>query len=459
MRVLMVIHDFPPRIMAGTEIYAWRLARQLMSLGHAVAVFCGEYDVFQPEGKAILDSFGGVPVFRHVHHRRRDGFVSCWENPAAGKALRQTAADFRPDILHVHHTLDIGLSGLRALQSEETPMIATLHDYFPLCPRGGQMMRAGGELCQKAISIICADCVPDQAAASAWVERQALRWTPRLAAIAPPSASQWVRAHRTDLAPLVDRLFMKSAGGKSRAAPIPPLPASAIETRLRAFREVYGRMRRVIAPSRFLYERMKDHGFDNGRLIILPHGHDASGFSPAPRGPGPVRFGFVGTPSFSKGLDVFCAAASQVTGAEFLVFGDTGVFPAFTRPLMERTGDRIQWRGPFDPMNAGAVYREFDALVIPSRWYENAPLTIAEARMARMPVIASRLGALPEAVRDGVDGLLFNPGDAGLLAACMRRLTENPALLRELAGNAPAVQPIEEHARTIGKLYRDALDG
>ena len=71
-----------------------------------------------------------------------------------------------------------------------------------------------------------------------------------------------------------------------------------------------------------------------------------------------------------------------------------------------------------------AVLHDVDVLVVPSMWIENAPFIIREAFAAGVPVIASNLGGMAEMVKDGVDGLLFPPGDAVSLGGCLRRLIE-----------------------------------
>jgi glycosyltransferase involved in cell wall biosynthesis len=61
-----------------------------------------------------------------------------------------------------------------------------------------------------------------------------------------------------------------------------------------------------------------------------------------------------------------------------------------------------------------------------------APLVVAECHAARVPVVGARIGGIPELVRDGIDGLLFEPGDAAALAAALGRLACEPGLLERL---------------------------
>jgi glycosyltransferase involved in cell wall biosynthesis len=63
--------------------------------------------------------------------------------------------------------------------------------------------------------------------------------------------------------------------------------------------------------------------------------------------------------------------------------------------------------------------RTVDWVVVPSTWWENAPLVIHEARAARRPVICSGIGGMAEMVEDGISGLHVPPGDAAALAETM----------------------------------------
>jgi glycosyltransferase involved in cell wall biosynthesis len=88
---------------------------------------------------------------------------------------------------------------------------------------------------------------------------------------------------------------------------------------------------------------------------------------------------------------------------------------------------------PFGPELFG-VFAESDVLVLTSR-SEGTPRVLVEARAMGCPVIASRVGGVPDSVTEGVDGLLFPSGRADCLAESLLRLAQNPPLQRELAKN------------------------
>jgi glycosyltransferase involved in cell wall biosynthesis len=85
-----------------------------------------------------------------------------------------------------------------------------------------------------------------------------------------------------------------------------------------------------------------------------------------------------------------------------------------------------------------AFYRGARALVVPSVWFETFPLVLGEAMSHGIPVIASRIGGLPELVREGATGLLVEPGNAADLAQKITRLWEDPGLARRLGAGARA---------------------
>ena len=100
-------------------------------------------------------------------------------------------------------------------------------------------------------------------------------------------------------------------------------------------------------------------------------------------------------------------------------------------------------------------------LVMPSIWYENFPRTLVEAYACGLPVIASRLGAMAELVRDGETGLLFEPGNAADLAQKMQWAEAHPETMRRMGEAARAEYEAsytpETNFNQLMAIYSDAI--
>jgi glycosyltransferase involved in cell wall biosynthesis len=96
---------------------------------------------------------------------------------------------------------------------------------------------------------------------------------------------------------------------------------------------------------------------------------------------------------------------------------------------------------------------DLDVLVVPSRWYENAPGVIFEAFAAGMPVIATNLGGMSGFVRPGKNGLLFALDDAEDLAVQLSTLIEDRSLLGRLRAGIGPVKTVGEYASELIELY------
>ena len=112
----------------------------------------------------------------------------------------------------------------------------------------------------------------------------------------------------------------------------------------------------------------------------------------------------------------------------------------------------IEFMGPFGSADLKTVFGNIDVLVVPSIWQENAPLVIQEAFIAGVPVIASRIGGIPELVADSVNGRLFEPGNARELKEMIEDVIEDPDVLQVWRKGIPAVENMERHAVVIRQV-------
>ena len=129
--------------------------------------------------------------------------------------------------------------------------------------------------------------------------------------------------------------------------------------------------------------------------------------------------------------------------------GGAGRHRRYSTEVLERASksSRIFVCAPFSPYAIGRVLAGLDAVVIPSTWDENAPLTALQARAAGVPVLASNVEGIAEVIEDGVQGRLFHPEDPAALADCMREV---------ILGKLPRLRPsspvsyVEHVARMLG---------
>ena len=102
-----------------------------------------------------------------------------------------------------------------------------------------------------------------------------------------------------------------------------------------------------------------------------------------------------------------------------------------------------------------------DAFVLPSLYGEGLPMVVLESMACGVPVVASRVEGIPEAIRDGVDGLIFDPGSESDLADKLGSLISTPAKWPEMRANA--LQRQREHLSDISmasktaKIYDEVL--
>jgi glycosyltransferase involved in cell wall biosynthesis len=221
----------------------------------------------------------------------------------------------------------------------------------------------------------------------------------------------------------------------------------------------------AIAPSRFLIEMFGRNGYPADRIRHSPYGMDLS-WLPAlrPRNlAAPLTFGYLGQIHPLKGVDVLVRAVASLpprSDVALEIHGDLSKQPAYSDRLRALASGRsdIRFPGPFGRDRIAEVLSGLDVVVVPSRWYENTPLVIYEAFAAGKPVIATNLGGMSEVVAPGVNGMLFERGDASGLAECLRLLVADADLRERLARQVPPVRTIEAETEDLVRIYQDQVE-
>ncbi|WP_028239390.1 glycosyltransferase family 4 protein [Stutzerimonas azotifigens] len=197
------------------------------------------------------------------------------------------------------------------------------------------------------------------------------------------------------------------------------------------------KVRAVVGVSRFLLERFEDHGFFPWAARHVLHNRlPGSALAPTPaEHDGPLRFGYIGTLSGNKGVGWLIEQFQRLDIDATLSLAGRGKDDDEARLKALCRSPRIGFVGY---RRTTDFLREIDVLVVPSLWAEPFGLVAVEACAAGRPVIASRMGGLPEIVRERVNGLLCSPDEPDSLGQAMLRLCFDAALRRQLAAQAPA---------------------
>ncbi len=231
------------------------------------------------------------------------------------------------------------------------------------------------------------------------------------------------------------------------------------------------RLSRVICVSAAVAQACKDQGYPENRLRVVHNGIPMDSAPLPPRDEGGVRLGFLGVFSERKGMrtlfQVMDALATQVTPGWTLTLAGGTQDTASERLIQDLHAaysgapwwPRVEWIGWV--ANAAEFLRQIDILVVPSSEFDPFPTVLLEAGASSRPAFAARVGGVPEIIRHGETGWLFDPGDtqgaARELAEVLRRRDRLAQVGAEAARQARQHFALDRMARDYGGLYREVL--
>jgi glycosyltransferase involved in cell wall biosynthesis len=453
MKILQVIHGFPPYNIAGSELYTYNLAREL-AREDEVYVFHRIDDRNLKEYEIIYRAFDGLKVYVINNTLKcRYTFEQTYKNDMIGTKFGELLDEIRPYIVHFGHLLNLSTTLIRETKKRDIPSVFTLHDFWLACPRG-QLLKRDLTICDGPEESVCTQCM-----AAKLAMKKSIRYTVEAVRKRLPNLE-----NGTFLGNILEKFYQHYS--KTFLLLKNKETKNQILKRMIHIKELYSLVDVFIAPCNFLLGKFLDFGIPRHKMIHCDHGFNTSLFDNSPKVPSKkVRFGYTGTFIPSKGLHVLLRAFNEIESpnTELRIHGkfvpydaEFNDYPSFLRSLSKK--DNVLWLGQYENKNIAEILAEIDVLVLPSIWYENSPLVIREAFMGGVPVIASNIGGMAELIQHGINGLSFEVGDYRDLAKKMQMILDDPGLIRRLSKNIEQVIPMESHAWEIKKIYKYLLN-
>lgn len=438
MKVLHVPYCYYPDPVGGTEVYVASLARVQQARGYEVAIAA-------PAGQNRTYFHDGLPVHRFGIAGRIDLRQLYGEgDPTAVANFEEVLDRFRPDVLHLHaFTSAVSAPLAQAARSRKIPVVFTYHTPTVTCCRG-TMLRWGTRVCDGEMRVKrCARCM--------------------LHGKGSPKLASWL------LGTLPERIgsFVGTTGLEG------PLWTALRGTELVGIRHVAVKRflgeesDHIFAVCEWVRSALVANGVPPGKITLSrqgsPYAASGPGSNPGaiPREPSsPVRFAFLGRVDPIKGLAVLIEALAMMPEAGLRLDVFTVVQGEHAKERQKilvdraRADRRIQFMPALDATGVVEHLRGYDALLVPSQGLETGPLVIYEAFAAGIPVIGSALGGIAELVGNGDNGLLIDPpGSAAAWVEGIKRLVEEPGLLRKLKAAPKPMRTAEDAANDAAGVY------
>ena len=332
----------------------------------------------------------------------------------ARKRLSKLLNEYPVDIAHLHSIYHhISPSILHTLKKRKIPIAVTLHDYKMTC--ASCLMMVKEKVCEacsgrKYYEIIKSRCVDGSLAKSC------------LAAL------EMYAHHR--------------------------------------FFDIYNNVDIFISPSLFLKNKLTEMGFQK-EIVHLPNFIDTEKFKMLDGGENGQKNSVVyfGRLSPEKGLFTLIKAAKllKTNGkVEVKIIGDGPIRGDIEEKVKSDGINSVRFLGY---LKGEALYKEIKkclAVVLPSEWYENNPMSVLEAFALGKPVIGASIGGIPELVKDNITGLTFESGNAHDLSEKIRYVLNNPDELTKMGENARSFVEqnlgVEKYYQGLIKIYQSAIE-
>jgi glycosyltransferase involved in cell wall biosynthesis len=392
----------------GAEAYMLDVATLQRAAGHEVEFF----GMAHPENSQhrFAAQFPGSVQLEPPPpglHRRMKAVARMVYSPSSRRGMEEVLRSFRPDVVHLHNIYhQLSPSVLRPLAEHGTPAVMTLHDYKLVCP--SYLLLSNGKICEACL----------------------------------------------------DGNFFHAVTQRCKEGSLAKSAALALESTVHRAMRAYEPVQVFICPSRFMAAKMTEGGVYPERLQLLRNFADTRSVAPKASSGGPIVY--AGRLAHEKGVDVLIEAVARLGRDRLEVAGEGPERARLEALAADRAPGRVRFHGRLSKEQLLGLLRSAAVVAIPSRCHENQPMILLEAFACGVPVVATRLGGLPELVRPGENGDTVPPDEPGSLADALAGLLADPdrAFLMGRAAREMAEADLgpDRHGAALEELYGLAQD-
>lgn len=408
LKILEVVHNFPPHSFSGTELYTLNLAKEFQKLGHDVTVLYPVMRSDKPLNFFEPRQYRGVKVVEfNVFDAGRPG-RSDFLNPVYDQPFRYFLAANDFDVVQFQHIYGLSANWIAIAKELGARIFLKVDDMFFYCAKIHLINRAGGPCSGPESLDKCFDCT--------------------------------FTGHQNQPGRVAE-------GYKHLAF------------RRAYLQKVFKLPDFVQAASKFLKESLLRAGFFNSNFQVITTGIEPFEPLPKKKSDDPINVGFLGYLHLRKGILDFLNAIEIFQKREpnsnlkFVIYGHHLNDDLYRHVLSKASRlQNIVYCGSFEPTDRPAIFSQIDLLVMPSIG-ENYPFLLREALYAGVPVAASKIAGIPEIVKPGKNGFLFPPGDAHALAALFGKISDDPAILQRLKPDRRKIKLVAQEAKELEAVF------
>lgn len=447
MKVLFGTIGYPPNIVGGTEVYVQGLVEDLCKKGIKVSVICfanitesaGNFHCWESDVNSIKIYNVGI---NKIKLKKHDWTYEINYRNELTEIFAKVVEKEKPDIVHIHPgSIGLWLGLLKQTKEKEIINIVTFHSSNTTCARF-DMVKFGKTDCDGFIDQkTCTVCLMNS--------RGVHKLIGNILSILPEKINYLL----SSILNLVPRI-----GGKLctlfRMKKVVSNQKNDWDNSLKF-------VDAMVAVCDWVEHCAFINGVDKGKIYKSRHGLRIRPKIVKNVKKGPIKFGYIGRLSREKGIDLLMEAFRDIPkDLDFSLEICSSTFldenNIYVKKLQQMSGidNRIVCRGKIEDDNLEFILSDWDALIVPSIWFESGPQVVYEAFSVQTPVIGSQRGGISELVIEGETGFLFKPGNVFQLKNIIIDCILNPVKLRELRGNIPLQRSVANVGDDMIQLYR-----